>query len=93
MALRAQLAAEQAKTVAAHEAVGRQTAEAKEAAKLVVKHAETDAAAREAAEAADEKVVALRAQLHTPCKLVSGKKRSLAVLSFLGGGPMGIRVI
>ena len=47
MALRAQPAAEQAKTVAAHEA--------------------------------DEKLVALRAQLHTPCKLVSGKKRSLVL--------------
>ena len=53
VALRAQLAAEQAKTVAAHEA--------------------------------DEKLVALRAQLHTPCKLVSGKKRSLGELR-LGGG-------
>jgi hypothetical protein len=53
VAPRAQLAAEQAKTVAAHEA--------------------------------DEKIVALRAQLHTPCKLVSGKKRSLGELR-LGGG-------
>ena len=44
VALRAQLAAEQAKTVAAHEA--------------------------------DEKIVALRAQLHTPCKLVSGGKNA-----------------
>ena len=60
MALRAQPAAEQAKTVAAHEA--------------------------------GEKLVALRAQLHTPCKLVSGKKRSLGELS-LGGGPRGIRTI
>ena len=46
MALRAQLAAEQAKTVAAHEAVGRQTAEAKEAAELA---AATTASIREAA--------------------------------------------
>ena len=44
MALRAQPAAEQAKTVAAHEA--------------------------------GEKLVALRAQLHTPCKLVSGGKNA-----------------
>ena len=45
MALRAQPAAEQAKTVAAHEA--------------------------------GEKLVALRAQLHTPCKLVSGGRETL----------------
>ena len=54
MTLRAQLAAERAKTVAGHEA--------------------------------DEKIVALRAQLHTPCKLVSGGGETLTWGAKFGGG-------
>ena len=73
MALRAQPAAEQAKTVAAHEAVGRQTAEAKEAAELA---AATTASIREAA-ALEAQIAALHAT-HAPAPPGRGQNSRLA---------------